>query len=116
MPTTLPVPASVDLDCDSAKRLPKPRASEARRRSSDVCDEMRLFDSRGTREQPPTHRVSGRAKQTHEQTNSASQESEAPSSRVVGRARGDSLAEDPSAHWLAIRSPDLAEDHTDLQV
>jgi hypothetical protein len=109
---------SVDLNADSAERLSRTRTSRARRRSADACDEMRLFDTRGTREQPPTHRVSGRVKQMRNQANTASQESEVPVSTqpsIVGRARSDSLADDSSAIFLAARSSAMArEGQTDV--
>jgi pyruvate/2-oxoglutarate dehydrogenase complex dihydrolipoamide acyltransferase (E2) component len=105
---------SADVSSDSAEQHPRPVATPATRRSADERDEMRQFDTRGTREQPPTHRVSGRAQQICEQTDTASQESDVTASRIVGRARGDSLAEDPSALWLPTRLSAVAEDHADV--
>jgi hypothetical protein len=68
-----------------ATSVASPRASRDRQRSVDGRDEMRLFNSRGSREQPPSHRASGRAKQTREPTGSASQESD---ERMSGIVRG----------------------------
>jgi hypothetical protein len=96
-----PVPASNDVSSDSAERLPSPLASQARRRTADERNEMRQLDTRGNREHPPTHRVSGPLEQIRELTNSAS---DVPLRGVVGRARSDSFAEDPSACYLAMCS------------
>jgi hypothetical protein len=95
--------APVETVNNNLERPPRPRAPKPRRRSEDVYDEMRLFSTCGTREQPPTHRAAGRVNQIHKQTDSASQESNVRSSATVGRARGNSLAEEPSVSWLAIR-------------
>jgi hypothetical protein len=112
MPMATRVPTALDLSSDSAN--PRPRGSLSRRRSADVCDEMRMFDAGGTREQPPTHRGSGRVLQTSQQSDSASQESDVPVRRIVRRARGDSLAEDPSACWMPLSSALAMKDQTDL--
>jgi hypothetical protein len=90
----------VNVISDNAERLPRQRTSLTRQRSEDVCDEMRMFDAGGTHEQPPTRRVTGRVKQT----NAASLESNIPVRGIVGRARGESFAEDESACSLAMSS------------
>jgi hypothetical protein len=94
----------VDAASGSTKRLPRPRPSREGRRSADVRDEMRLFNTRGSREHPPTHRATGRVKQIRTKSNSASQESNGRLRGVVGRARADSLADDSSAIFLAVYS------------
>jgi hypothetical protein len=128
----MPVPKSIDIDLGSAMPLPIPQKFKARRRSEDVTDEMRSFNSHGRRDAPPTRRKS--SKRTKSQTpgdsdvparqipgsvkqiwmrnssgrNSASEErkseTDVRSRRMVGRARGNSLGEDPSACWLTLRS------------
>jgi len=105
MSTATPAqPVSVDINPGNAVPLPRPRPLQDRRRDEDVRDEMRLFGSCGTRDHPPTHRTSARGNQIRPQTRRASQESDDDSrASVVGRARADSLAEEPSACWLAIR-------------
>ena len=101
MSTTMRGATSVDLD--SPQRLPRPRPFRSRKRSADATDEMRMFDTPGTRDQPPTHRQSGRVT-IRERADSASQEFGTPLSRipVVGRARGNSLVGDPTAAWLTM--------------
>jgi len=110
MPTAEPVQRGrtlSDIEPGNAQQLPRPRP---RRRSSAERDEMRVLASRGSREHPPSHRLSGRVKQLSQHTESELQdESDSPSSGVVGRAsgvvgraRGNSLAEEPSTCWLAM--------------
>jgi hypothetical protein len=100
--TGLPVQRTpVDIHPNSAKPLPVPWPSQERRRDEDVRDEMRFFGSCGSRDHPPTQRTLNRGKQVRHSTTLGAQESERAS--VVGRARADSLAEEPSACWLAIR-------------
>jgi len=87
-----------------AMPVPSPRA---RRRSADADarEEMRLSCSSGSREPPPSHRASGRAKEIRPQTNTFSQDADdSLRASVVGRARADSLAEEPSVCWAVMRS------------
>jgi hypothetical protein len=104
MSTVTPAPApptSVVLTPQSAVPLPRSRPSQERRLSEDVLDERRLFGARGSRDAPPTHRVS---RQSYDDSGRLSSTSSCRSSgRVVGRARGDSLAEDSLACWLPVR-------------
>jgi hypothetical protein len=66
---------------------------------------MRTFTSRGSREHPTSHRPLGRVKQISERVKpELHNESDGPSIGVVGRARGNSLAEESSVCWLPIRS------------
>jgi hypothetical protein len=104
VPSESPMPTSVNAASDSANRLPRQTQSRERRRSQEVRDEMRLFNTRGSREQPPTCRASGHVRQMGKKTDSASQESDERLSGIVGRARSDSLADDSSASFLAVRS------------
>jgi len=87
--------------------MPVPPPKERRRSAdADVREEKLLSGSCGSREHPPpSRRAPGRAKEIREQTNKASQDSDDPSrAHVVGRARADSLAEDPSACWVPMAS------------
>jgi hypothetical protein len=105
MPRAMPVPTSIDSKPGNRQPRPRPRSSQARRRSGDARDEMLLFGSCGSREQPPSHRASGRVKEIHQQTNTASQFSEGHSrASVVGRVRADSLADEPEACWVPMSS------------
>jgi hypothetical protein len=114
MPTETPAAASVDVDSHRTERLFRPRASQ-RRQSEDWLDERILFGTQGTREQPPTHRGSERAQHARERSDSASHESDAPQrGKTIGRARGNSLAEESSVGWLTMSVSGTAEDHTDL--
>jgi hypothetical protein len=89
------------VEPDSAEPLPRPRP---RRRTSEERDEMRVYTSRGSREHPPSHKLTGRAKQMSQRVNPEVQdEPTRPSRGVVGRARGNSLAEEPSSCWLPMR-------------
>jgi hypothetical protein len=96
----------VDVRPSNAQPLPRPRPSKTRRRSEDARDEMRMFDSQAPREPPPSYRgASGRVTHVREQTGTASQEPDHPSCDILeGRARGGSLAEEPSVCWLPMWS------------
>jgi hypothetical protein len=77
--------------------------SQVRRRSEDVRDEMRLFGSCGSRDQPPTQRTRPTTcgHKLHQKPTPAAHESDDPSSRSLeGRACGDSPAEETSASCL----------------
>jgi len=101
-PAVSPRPTSVDIEPGSSKPLPRPRP---RRRSSEVLDEIRAFGSRASCDYPPSHRISGRVKQMGQRVKpELPDESDNRSSGIVGRARGNSLAQEPSACWLAFRS------------
>lgn len=79
----------------AASTIPTARTASAAR------DEMRMFTSRESREHPPSHRVVGRVKQMSQRANPEVQdEPDRPSIGVVGRARGNSLAEDPSSYTV----------------
>jgi hypothetical protein len=98
--TAIPLPLP-ELNDDSAEPLPRASTSWTRRRSADIQDEMRMFGSCGSREYPPSRRETGGNSQVR---NPASQEFIDQSRvTVVGRARADSLAEDPTACWVPVR-------------
>jgi hypothetical protein len=104
--TAVPVQptSSVDVTPDNAEPLPMPGPSQERGRDEDVRDEMRFFGSCGSRDHPPTHRISARGKQIHHQTTLGSQEpDDQPRASLVGRARAPSLAEESTACWLPMR-------------
>jgi len=110
MTTVVPAPeppTSVALTPESAIPLPRPHQSRERNVSEDVLDERRLFGACGSRDAPPTHRVSRQSSDDPSSCRSSGRLSNASScrssGRAVGRARGESLAEDSLACWLPVR-------------
>jgi hypothetical protein len=112
MPTSMPASTSVGrvgvkLGSSEQQQLHRPRKSKPRRRSSDVREEGRLFGSRGSRECPPSHRASA-GRQSQVCASDLRDSDDRASGVVVGRARGNSLVEEPSACWLTLRSSSSA--------
>jgi len=119
-PAAMPVPTPDDVSSDGIERLPSSRSSQAYR-SADERDEMRdemgMFGSRASCDVPPTERRSGPKNAQCKQSEAESQEADNPSSgtlkaRARGRARGYSLAEDPSTCYLAMGSSSHAAHKT----
>jgi hypothetical protein len=106
--------ASADFAPDSAVQSPKSRLSLQRRLPDDVLDERSCFGTCGSRDSPPTSRltreesdnriISGRTSRQLSCAESDDASSCSSSSvAVVGRARGNSVVDDSSACWLTVR-------------
>jgi hypothetical protein len=100
------LPGCTDVRPSSAQPLPNQQLSQALRSAEvrdDMRDEMSMLHSVASREVPPTERRSGNLGAVRKQTEAASEEADNPSSGMVeGRARGGSLAEEPSTCWLPV--------------
>jgi hypothetical protein len=105
IPMAMPLP---DPESVATQPLARPPTSRTRRRSEDAQDEMRLFGFCGSREHPRSCRDSGRNSHTFDSNSRDSRAS------VTGGARADSLAEDPSACWVALRYSSSAPGGSEL--